>query len=560
MRREEETLRASEAELRELADAMPQIVWTSTPDGQVDYFNDRWYELTGSTVAAGTNDLLLMTHADDQQTVIDAWQHSVATGYPCQVEHRLRVGNSGEFRWHLLRAAPVRDAEGQVRRWYGSCTDIQDQKGVEKQLRSARLDLEARVFERTAELSSAVVRLRDEVADRITAVEALRRSEERFAKAFHSSPDAIVIIRQSDFRIIEVNEKAEALFGYSRAEVLGRSYDDFGLIVQDDDRYLRRRLFEANGRLRELEADVRHKSGDVLRVVLVTDTMDMAGEACYIVIVRDITERKRADALLNEQQRELAHLSRVAALGELSGALAHELNQPLAAILSNARAAQRMIPADTQNAAEVREILEDIASDDRRAGEVISRMRTLLKKSDLQPRPVSLAEIVKEVLGLLHSDLIQRRVSVTSQVPASLPTVMGDRVQLQQVLLNLILNACDAMVQQPPTDRRLAIDAALTDEGAVQLSVRDWGVGISANRLEQIFDPFVTTKESGLGLGLAICRSIVTAHGGRLWAVNNSDRGATFRMSLTPAGIGSTVGVAAGENRVLGRVNSQERQ
>jgi C4-dicarboxylate-specific signal transduction histidine kinase len=312
--------------------------------------------------------------------------------------------------------------------------------------------------------------------------------------------------------------------------------------------------------LRELEADVRHKSGDVLRVVLVTDTMDMAGEACYIVIVRDITERKRADALLNEQQRELAHLSRVAALGELSGALAHELNQPLAAILSNARAAQRMIPADTQNAAEVREILEDIASDDRRAGEVISRMRTLLKKSDLQPRPVSLAEIVKEVLGLLHSDLIQRRVSVTSQVPASLPTVMGDSVQLQQVLLNLILNACDAMAQQHPTDRRLAIDAALTDEGAVQLSVRDWGVGISANRLEQIFDPFVTTKESGLGLGLAICRSIVTAHGGRLWAVNNSDRGATFRMSLTPAGIGSTVGVAAGENRVLGRVNSQERQ
>jgi C4-dicarboxylate-specific signal transduction histidine kinase len=266
----------------------------------------------------------------------------------------------------------------------------------------------------------------------------------------------------------------------------------------------------------------------------------MAGEPCYIVIIRDVTERKRAELMLQEQQRELAHLSRVAALGELSGALAHELNQPLAAILANARAAQRIISADQPDINEVRDILEDIALDDRRAGEVINRLRSLLKKGDLQARPVNLEEIVSEVLSLLHSDLIQRRVSVSTQLTTSLPPILGDRVQLQQVLLNLILNACDAMTHQPPRDRRITIAGVVTARGAVQLSLSDQGPGVAEDRLDQIFEPFVTTKANGLGLGLAICRSIVTAHGGRLWAVNAPDGGAIFIMELDPRETRST--------------------
>jgi two-component system, LuxR family, sensor kinase FixL len=262
--------------------------------------------------------------------------------------------------------------------------------------------------------------------------------------------------------------------------------------------------------------------------------VEMAGERCYIIIIRDVTDRKLAESMLQEQQRELAHLSRVAALGELSGALAHELNQPLAAILANARAAQRMISGDHQNLTEVRDILEDIALDDMRAGEVISRLRSLLKKGGIQARPVSLDEIVSEVLDLLHSDLIQRRVFVSTQLASSLPPILGDRVQLQQVLLNLIVNACDAMADQPPRDRKITITDMLTEQGAVRLAVSDQGPGVAEGQLDQIFEPFVTTKEAGLGLGLAICRSIVTAHGGRLWAVNAPDRGATFLMEFDP--------------------------
>jgi C4-dicarboxylate-specific signal transduction histidine kinase len=189
---------------------------------------------------------------------------------------------------------------------------------------------------------------------------------------------------------------------------------------------------------------------------------------------------------------------------------------------------------------EIRDILEDIALDDKRAGDVIGRLRSLLKKGDLQPRPVNLGEVVGEVLDLLHSDLIQRRVSVSTQLAPSLPPILGDRVQLQQVLLNLVLNACDAMANQPPRDRRITIAETLTPRGAVQLSVRDEGPGVAEERLELIFEPFVTTKEAGLGLGLAICRSIVAAHGGRLWAVNAPEGGTTFIMELDPIEVRST--------------------
>ncbi len=535
LRHEEVALRQSEARFRELADTMPQIVWSAGPGGQLEYFNQRWYGLTGAERASTEEATWLsMTHPGDRQQLLHAWRESVRTGQPCQVEHRLKVHATGQYRWHLARALPVRDGQGAVVRWYGSCTDIEDQKQVERELRKARLELEERVVERTTELSSAVVALRDEIADRIAAERALRSSEERFGKAFHSSPDAIAIVRQADYRFIEVNEKWEAMFGYSRSEVLGRSSYDLGLVMLSEESDTARALLDASGNLRDYELDVRNKAGDVLRIMMVAETVDMAGEECYIIIIRDITERKRSQALLQEQQRELAHLSRVAALGELSGTLAHELNQPLAAILANARAAERILSTDAPSFTELREILQDIAFDDRRAGQVISRLRGLLKKGDLQLRPLRLEDIIDEVTSLLHSELIERRVSVEARLSPGMPQVLGDRVQLQQVLLNVMMNACDAMADQPAATRRMIIATSLTPENRVQLSVSDTGIGVPPSQLEHIFDPFVTTKEHGIGLGLAICRSIVTAHGGRLWALNNPEKGASVLMVLDP--------------------------
>jgi len=248
----------------------------------------------------------------------------------------------------------------------------------------------------------------------------------------------------------------------------------------------------------------------------------------------DVTERRSAERLAEEQRRELSHLGRVAIVGELSAALAHEINQPLAAILANTRAAQRMLENGGLDAEELRAILDDIESDDRRAGAVIQRVRGLVKKDGGELQLVPVNDVVGEVLELAHSDLIHRGVVVKTRLLPSAPVICADRVQLQQVLLNLIMNACDAMSDTPAGERVLVI-ATSAQDGVVRIAVHDRGTGIGAGSLESMFEPFVTSKKNGLGLGLPICRSIVRSHRGNMWASNNPDRGATIVVSLPMA-------------------------
>jgi len=245
----------------------------------------------------------------------------------------------------------------------------------------------------------------------------------------------------------------------------------------------------------------------------------------------DVTERRAAERLAAEQRRELAHLGRVAIVGELSAALAHEINQPLAAILANARAAQLLLKADGAGSDELRAILADIAEDDLRAGAVIHSVRGLVKKGESDPQTLSLNEVVGEVLELTRADLQHRGIIVSTRLCSTETRVVGDRVQLQQVLLNLIVNAADAMSETPPGDRLLVV-ATVMQDGAARIEIRDRGSGIAQDALASVFEPFVTTKQDGLGLGLAICRSIVTAHGGGMWARNNPEGGATLAVSL----------------------------
>jgi PAS domain S-box-containing protein len=245
-------------------------------------------------------------------------------------------------------------------------------------------------------------------------------------------------------------------------------------------------------------------------------------------IVRDITDRKRAEMDASAHRQELAHLSRVALLGELSGALAHELSQPLTAILSNAQAARRFLDRKPLNRSELSAALDDIIRNDQRAASVIDRLRALLKKSDPLMQPLNLNEVTREVLELAHSDLLGRRIAVTTRLVPSLPLVMGDRIQLQQVVLNLVINACDAMAANDQHERRLTVRT--TARGAfAEVSVSDRGIGVPTSQLDAVFEPFVSFREEGLGLGLAISRSIVVSHGGQIIAENNADRGATFR-------------------------------
>ena len=252
--------------------------------------------------------------------------------------------------------------------------------------------------------------------------------------------------------------------------------------------------------------------------------------------VIDDSQRRRAEEDLATQQRQITHLTRVAMLGELSGALAHELQQPLTAILCNAQAAQMLTAKASLDVVELREILQDIVTDNKHAGQIIHHLRALLMRGEMHFHRHEIADLLDGVLSLARGTLAERQVEVETRIEEGVPAILGDRVELQQVLLNLVLNASESMSRNAAGDRRIELIAAFDAEhGGVRTSVIDRGRGIDPDKLERVFDPFVTTKDGGLGLGLAVCRSIITAHRGRLWAENRSDRGAAFHFVLPAA-------------------------
>ena len=248
----------------------------------------------------------------------------------------------------------------------------------------------------------------------------------------------------------------------------------------------------------------------------------------------DATLRKTAEAEADMQRQEIAHLMRVSMLGELSGGLAHELTQPLTAILSNAQAGKILLAKGNKNLAEIGDIFDDIITEDDRAGEVIHRLRGLLKKGEVKYEAVDMNELITSTLRLLHSELIDRRISVDSEPAGDLVRVRGDPVQLQQILLNLFMNAMDAMDGVAPTRRTISVKTATTDEGGIVVHIADCGTGLPSSQEQRVFQPFFTTKKRGLGLGLSICASIVKLHGGTLSLQNNVSEGATAIFRLPP--------------------------
>lgn len=255
-------------------------------------------------------------------------------------------------------------------------------------------------------------------------------------------------------------------------------------------------------------------------------------------VVVDVTDRKRMEAEVEKQERSLAHLARVGVIGELSGALAHELNQPLTAIMSNAQAVQRMLERAPVDLDELRSAIADIIHDDTRAGDVIRHLRALLKNDDAALEPLDLNSVVVNALELTRSDLMARNIALVTRLTPGKLRVRGDAVQLQQLLLNLIVNAADAIGGGPEAKGALIVVSDVVGGDTLHVSVSDTGPGITPDHLEKLFDPFFSTKPHGLGLGLSISRAIVTRHGGKIWAENNPGHGATFHISFPPVNEG----------------------
>jgi len=280
------------------------------------------------------------------------------------------------------------------------------------------------------------------------------------------------------------------------------------------------RVVRPNGELR-----IVHSQGDVTR--------DEAGRPRRMFgTIQDITERKRTEEGLRDAQTELAHVNRVATMGQLSASIAHEVNQPVTAVLINANVAQHWLSTQTPDLDQARQALGRIVNNGRRAGEIIGRIRALIKKVAPQKDRVDINEAILEVIALTRSELVRSSVSLQAQLASDLPPIEGDRIQMQQVLLNLIINAVEAMRGVSEGARELWIGSRTDASGGVLVEVRDTGPGVDPQSLDRLFEAFYTTKDSGMGMGLSICRSIIEAHGGRVWGTANLPRGAVFQFTL----------------------------
>jgi C4-dicarboxylate-specific signal transduction histidine kinase len=283
--------------------------------------------------------------------------------------------------------------------------------------------------------------------------------------------------------------------------------------------YLRRRAEEALEKANsELETKVQQRTAELAR----------ANDG----LRAEMRERQRAEEALQKSQAELAHVTRVMTLGELMASLAHEVNQPLAAVVTNAQACLRWLALEPPRPDEARAAVERIVRDSNRASEVIQRIRALVKKSEPQMAALDINDVIREAISLEQREMLSRQVSLRTELASALPPVLGDRVQLQQVVINLVMNALEAMAPVTDRPRDLLIRSQRDDSNEVIVAVTDSGMGIDSENAERLFNAFFTTKPTGMGMGLSICRSIIATHGGRLWASPNADHGSTFQFTL----------------------------
>jgi PAS domain S-box-containing protein len=491
-KRAEEALRQSEERARLMVDSIDGQIMTATAKGEVEFVNQQVLDYFGKSLEElkdwRTNDAI---HPDDFPRALELWAHSVETGDPYQFDERLRRSD-GAYRWFRVRGRCLHDAHRHIVRWYVLLTDIDEGKRAEAQVEQAYLRLaEAQRLSKTGSF------ITDLVADDHN------WSEETF-RIFDFDPTSKITVQ----RIRDLIQP-EDLPSFDAMIARAMTGADVDFVF---------RILTSRGA-------VKHIRG-MARVMT-----QLGGHPLFIGALQDVTESKVAEEALDKARSELAHVARATTLNALTASIAHEINQPLASLVTNASICLRRLNVDPPNVDGARETVERTIRDANRASDVIVRLRALFSKKEFALETLDLNEITTEVIALVSSDLQRNRVILRSELAKDLPPIVGDRVQLQQVTLNLIRNASDAMVGVEDRQRELLVKTQ-REEDRVRLSVQDAGCGINPEDFKKLFEAFYTTKSGGMGIGLSVSRSIIERHQGRLWAEPNDGPGTTFVFSI----------------------------
>jgi PAS domain S-box-containing protein len=487
----QEALRNEELNLRRLVDALPAMIWRATPQGDVDRWNPQMLTFMGRSGENFDKEMLLnLIPEADRLRVRSRWRRAVQEGVSYQDTYQV-VGADGKLHWYLARGEPFRDESGQILHWYGVCTDINDLKQTEAALEQRELQLR--------ELIETI--------------------------------PAMLWCNDRQGRLIYVNQKTSDFLGLGIPQLAGLRYqraihpDDLGSLLQAWTRSVE------TGEPYSHVARLRRRDGVYRWYQHTAEAMrDADGNIVqWYGLCLDIDEPKRAEDRLKQAQTELARATQIATVAELSASIAHELNQPLTSVIANAQACKRWLAASPPNLSEARASVESVVRDARSADETMLSIRALFKRQTFQKRERNVKDMVLEAVRLLREDETRRTADIDLDLPDGLPAVFVDQIQIQQVLLNLITNGIEA-AENTGRAPRILIAASPFDNQSVLLEVIDNGSGIVGG--DSIFDAFVTTKSKGMGIGLAVSRSIIEAHEGRLSASNNEGYGATFSVVL----------------------------
>jgi PAS domain S-box-containing protein len=499
LKKTEAALAASEHNLRLIIDSLPVLVWSARPDGSADFVNKSWLDYAGLPAERILDwGFLDLYHPDDIPEMVEIWKRDLQHSDNTQLKGRIR-GADGNYRWFYFSGRKLTDAKGEER-WFGVNIDIEDLQSAENSLREGEA--------------------------------ALKESERRLSLVLNTIP-AMAWSCTPDGRLDYFNRNLTDYVGLPFKDLVGFGF--YKMFHEEDTERMRETWDEiiVTKQPRPVDARIRSSNGEYRWFNLRQNPLlDADGNVVrWYGVVVDIEDRKRAEESLHRSQSDLAHVTRLTTIGELAVSIAHEINQPLMAIVTNAGTCLRWLQDGHKDLELARSAAERVVHDGHRAGEIVASIRAMAQRSPVRMERTDINTVLHDVLFLLRKELHSRGLQVATHTPPDALFVLGDRTQLQQVLLNLIMNSTEAM--HPDEAAVVTVRCARNKDRNIEISVSDTGQGIASDQLDHIFEAFYTTKVDGIGMGLSICRSIVEAHGGRIWATNNHPRGASFTFTLS---------------------------